>query len=357
MKILILDDGIAGNSRQAVGIADSVVGSEKKVISVKLKGPCYKIPGRKGNYPVASKIIAAACCLRLWTIARFLLKIFSTENIIKQIDGSFDIIVSAGSLLAPVNCIISRMLKAKSVIIMAPHFIDLTLFDLIFLHYDDILSHPSWKKKKNVVYTIGVPNRINDCLLKSEKKKLEQHIMLNPHVLKIGLLIGGNDQNYKLSVDLVKNILKELIGLDNINLLLSTSRRTPANVMRYLEKQSESQKLIVYSEFPAQQGENHYFGILGTADVIIVTEDSVNMITESMTTGKPVLILQVQRKNRRELIFDRMFRSFTEKGYVEYLSVNEIDKLSSLLKRMVNKKYKKLDETKKCAQKISEILT
>jgi mitochondrial fission protein ELM1 len=35
-------------------------------------------------------------------------------------------------------------------------------------------------------------------------------------------------------------------------------------------------------------GENPYFAFLATADAIVTTEDSVNMVTEATGTGKPV---------------------------------------------------------------------
>jgi len=40
-------------------------------------------------------------------------------------------------------------------------------------------------------------------------------------------------------------------------------------------------------------GDNPYFGLLGLADAIVVTGDSVNMISEACTTGKPVYIFEL----------------------------------------------------------------
>jgi mitochondrial fission protein ELM1 len=38
------------------------------------------------------------------------------------------------------------------------------------------------------------------------------------------------------------------------------------------------------------QGANPYFGYLGLADAIVVTSDSVSMVSEACATGKPVYV-------------------------------------------------------------------
>src|SRR3546814_15726728 len=39
------------------------------------------------------------------------------------------------------------------------------------------------------------------------------------------------------------------------------------------------------------EGENPYFAYLGLADAILVTADSVNMVCEAASTGKPVYVI------------------------------------------------------------------
>ena len=48
-----------------------------------------------------------------------------------------------------------------------------------------------------------------------------------------------------------------------------------------------------------EHDKNPYPGILGVADAIIVTSDSVNMASEAAITGKPILIAQWQRETGR----------------------------------------------------------
>jgi mitochondrial fission protein ELM1 len=51
------------------------------------------------------------------------------------------------------------------------------------------------------------------------------------------------------------------------------------------------------------EGENPYFAFLGTADVILVTEDSANMPTEAAATGKPVYLLRMDGAQARKRRF------------------------------------------------------
>src|SRR3546814_5078500 len=46
-------------------------------------------------------------------------------------------------------------------------------------------------------------------------------------------------------------------------------------------------------------GENPYFGILGLADHVIVTGDSVNMVSEAASTGKPVHVVHLPNSHLR----------------------------------------------------------
>ncbi|MBT5646243.1 MAG: hypothetical protein HOJ41_00140, partial [Rhodospirillaceae bacterium] len=40
-------------------------------------------------------------------------------------------------------------------------------------------------------------------------------------------------------------------------------------------------------------GDNPYFGLLGLADAIVVTADSVSMVSEACATGKPVHVIEL----------------------------------------------------------------
>ena len=59
-------------------------------------------------------------------------------------------------------------------------------------------------------------------------------------------------------------------------------------------------------------GDNPYFGILGSADVILVTSDSVNMVTEACASGRPVYIYELSGGSRK---FTRFHEALYLRGY------------------------------------------
>ena len=57
------------------------------------------------------------------------------------------------------------------------------------------------------------------------------------------------------------------------------------------------------------QGENPYLGFLALADAFVVTEDSVSMISEAASTGKPVYVAALEGGGRRFRLFHHNFRA------------------------------------------------
>ena len=58
-------------------------------------------------------------------------------------------------------------------------------------------------------------------------------------------------------------------------------------------------------------GDNPYFGMLGLADAIIVTADSVTMVSEAAATGKPVHVVALEGGSAK---FARFHRAMAEAG-------------------------------------------
>ena len=96
--------------------------------------------------------------------------------------------------------------------------------------------------------------------------------------------------------------------------------------------------------------------MLSLCDLIIVTEDSINMISEAASCGKPVIILGVERKKRKKLIFDLTVEKFIEKGYAEYLQLNRLGTLNEKIETACGRSINKLSEAEEFARKILKTL-
>lgn len=352
MKLLVLDDGIPGNTNQALGIAESL-NCMFEVYPVKLKGLSYTLPGRKGSVKIASKIIALLVTVRAYKLA---LKIFGYFSINSFPEGQFDIVISAGSYLAPLNLVISRKLKAKSVCIMTPEWLPIGLFDLLIIPMHDAIRYPRLKKFNNTFFTFAAPNRVKPEKLEAEKLKIKKEIKIPDDSIKAGIIIGGNDQNYLIDLDWAKKFLDAIEKVKGkTSFFLTTSRRTSEEVVKYFQN-STSKNHFIYQEFPGISSTSYYFGILGVCDILFVTEDSITMISEACSTGKPVIVVGVKRK-KRKLVFDMTIEKLAQNGYCKYIGFDEFEKIPEIASNAIShSNYPILNESQKCAQKIMQLI-
>jgi mitochondrial fission protein ELM1 len=170
----------------------------------------------------------------------------------------------------------------------------------------------------------------------------------------IGVLIGGTDQNYTISVSWAEKLLGELETLkEKYCFIITTSRRTEEKVISFIREKITGDNAFIYTEFPGYSETTNYPGILSLCNYLFVTEDSINMVSEAASSGRPVLILGVDRKNKRkQLVFAETLEKLVDKGYAEYLSADKMSALAEKTQEIQNKNLNKLNETEKCARKI-----
>ena len=89
---------------------------------------------------------------------------------------------------------------------------------------------------------------------------------------------------------------------DHVGLMLTPSRRTDPAVVQALCATGWGRWAPGSG---TAQGENPYFGMLALADVIVVTEDSVSMVSEAVATAAPVLLAALPGRSRRIDVFHR----------------------------------------------------
>ena len=109
-----------------------------------------------------------------------------------------------------------------------------------------------------------------------------------------GVILGGNSGPYTLGPKAVESIARQanrMAEQRNGSLLFSTSARTPKTAIQVL-KQAVSAPHYLY-QWQANDAANPYFGILALSDELIVTADSVSMLSEACATGKPVYMAEL----------------------------------------------------------------
>jgi mitochondrial fission protein ELM1 len=160
--------------------------------------------------------------------------------------------------------------------------ISLRHFDLVIAPKHDRLHG------ENVVSTTGALHRITGSLLTEHASHwlpVFSHLR-RPYVV---VLIGGSNSAFRFGVAESRALahkLRQAAAALNGSLLVTPSRRTSPEAIAALSDALRGTSHFVWN----MAGENPYFGLLGLADFIIVTCDSVNMVSEAASTGKPVYI-------------------------------------------------------------------
>jgi mitochondrial fission protein ELM1 len=156
-------------------------------------------------------------------------------------------------------------------------------FDLIVAPDHDGLSGP------NVVPISGSLHGVTEAKLADAAARFGPRFEKAAHPL-IAVLIGGNNSVYTLddkSVDRLIDGLTHISAMHGANLLVTMSRRTGEPAGAKLRAGLGG----IAAEIWDGTGENPYHAYLALADAIVVTCDSVNMISEACSTGKPVYIV------------------------------------------------------------------
>ncbi len=131
---------------------------------------------------------------------------------------------------------------------------------------------------------------------------------------KIAVLIGGNSKTHTLTQEKTLQIANTLSNIDS-GLMITTSRRTGDKNTAILKSKLNGDNIYFYDG----KGENPYHGMLAHADIIIATNDSVSMLSDAGTTGKPVYTINLDGGSKR---FDRLYDHFTELGIIRPLPHN-----------------------------------
>ncbi len=194
----------------------------------------------------------------------------------------------------------------------------------------------------NVIKTKFALHNITPALLAEATTKFAKRFSVYPKPY-IAVLVGGSTNKYTLKSESMKDIIIALQQLANNitgTLLVTTSRRTGSdNLQLMLDAfpRSRDGRIYVYDGV----GDNPYLGMLALAEHIVVTNDSVNMMSEAVATGKPVYILKLSghkdtkpSRFAEQLIADGIARPFSQAlDKWNYSAVDEMSKVAEDIKQ------------------------
>ena len=261
------------------------------------------------------------------------IKNFVFKNNINQ---KFDVVISCGRKSVIPSIFLKKRFKNK---IMSIHIQDpkvsLENFDYIVAPEHDGLEG------KNVIKSKGAIHYLRDNELEENKDYLKSQVIREKLVT---LVVGGPNKYYDYNDKIISEIFYK-VEANFINkgyqLIFIPSMRTPKKIIDKAKSYFDQNQIII-----TNVDKKAYLSSLKLAEQIIVTCDSISMISEAAMTGKPIYVAQIDsfKKNYRFEKFFKLFRSLNIIRDFEnsidlwsYKKLNETDKVSSYIKEQFKK--------------------
>ena len=198
-------------------------------------------------------------------------------------------------------------------------------FDLVVPPEHDGIAGP------NVVTTRAALHRVTPEMLAAAAAEWEPRL----GDLNVAVLLGGPTRSHRFTPEIVATLAAGLANLDG-PIAVTPSRRTGAEIVATLKAR------LPNAWFWDGSGANPYLGMLALARHIVVTEDSVSMISEAIATGKPVYAAPMAGGNRRLARFqsalraDGILRPFDGRlAEWRYEPVNETPRIAGEIRRRI----------------------
>jgi mitochondrial fission protein ELM1 len=197
-----------------------------------------------------------------------------------------DLVISCGRKSIGPALEVKRRSGGRSycVHIQNPH-LPSSAFDLVVAATHDSLSG------NNVIVTRGAIHRVTEARLKAAGAEYAETLAGLPRPLTV-VLVGGSNRVYSMTPDAVADFTVKLAAFaasTGGGLAVTPSRRTGARNIAALQAGLKETSAMIWEG----TGDNPYFGYLALADQIIVTCDSVSMVSEACATGKPVYVFDL----------------------------------------------------------------
>lgn len=131
---------------------------------------------------------------------------------------------------------------------------------------------------------------------------------------RVAVLLGGNSKDATFTPADIEALTQALarIAAQGATLMVTSSRRTPPELAKPVQALVEAQGGFFWDSHST--GENPYPAVLTLAQHIIVTADSINMVSEALAAGVPVTLWAPATLARKH---SRFMHALHARGWVE----------------------------------------
>jgi hypothetical protein len=189
----------------------------------------------------------------------------------------------------------------------------------------------------NVLATVTSPHRISARSLSDARSRPDPRLA-GLGGRRVAVLLGGDSRHLRFTEAEGTRLLGYLRGLvsEGGRLMISASRRTPTG-LREAARVLAGETGGFYWD---GSGENPYLAMLALAEAVVVTSDSVNMVSEAVATGAPVLLFEIHGTPARHAGM--------------YAALKEAGALAALDGRFIDLRYSPIDATPVIARALAD---
>ena len=147
------------------------------------------------------------------------------------------------------------------------------------------------RRRGNVMVILGAPHALTPARLVAAAARWRDSVAALPGP-RLTVLVGGDSGRRRLDAGVAAALARQACNLAarcGGSLLVTTSRRTRPDAVAALRAGLAGVPHCLHAWTPDRDA-NPYLGFLGLADAVVVTGDSMSMLTEATTTGRPVYV-------------------------------------------------------------------
>ncbi|HOW58498.1 MAG TPA: ELM1/GtrOC1 family putative glycosyltransferase [Candidatus Omnitrophota bacterium] len=332
-KMLILSDGKAGHFKQSEVVAELLSDFKEFHGRPGLEFETERIHVEYRSEWHRKIFFFLAFLMRPWIQGRLhWLRPFFTEETQKAVEkANADFIIAAGSGLAALQMCLAKETGAKKIVIMKPPFpYSMTHYDLSI-----VPAHDGGKVPKNTFRCVIMPSGYQTHDREQDVQQLKQRLGDTERV-NMAVFVGGMAHDFCLTISDAEKLCAALnrVTAHVGEFMVTTSRRTPAPVETFFKKNLSHHPacrlLVIANEDNPSYAAG---GMLGLADLLIVTEDSLAMISEAVGTGKRVIVVSLGEGDLPEKHY-RFHKILGQRGLVTISCLEDLEKnIMELLKK------------------------
>jgi uncharacterized protein len=318
MEVIVVSDGKKGHVNQSLALAELLGAQCIQVLTQKRLEPARDFMSRFFSFALSPRNYPSS-----WrrSIMRRCIGIASLPKLNNPSEKP--VIIATGTLTSVASLALSGEMGARTLHVLSPSFVPFRLFDAVVLPQHDVSRKPQPSVLTLPIALGPVGGKNVEESLDEMKRRLGGNEIAQGNY--IAVLIGGDSAHYVMDETKLVAVVEKLMVLarqSSLRILLTTSRRTPEVIENKLQSLADvNAEVFAFCVWGRTDKFNPIPAYLELAKAVVVTEESVSMVSEAVLAGHKPLIIQLERRDRSRK-FPRFYAFLEERNLVRKLPMD-----------------------------------